>query len=307
MTAALSIEGAAEDHVATFQIDGEPVRGRIVRLGETADAILRPHAYPVSVARLVGEAVMIAALVGDALKFEGRLIVQATGDGPVNFVVADYDTSARGVRAYAKISDEKPLDALANEQAGADVLLGSGTFAMTVSPDGDMERYQGLTAIEGESLAQCAEAYFRQSEQVPTRIRLAVGRLETEAGAVWRAGGALIQRVAEDEARGSAQDAWETAETLFATVGDDELLDPRLTMADVLFRLFHETGVRLGEPHPVNRRCTCDPDRLRRLLASFTKNERAEMVQDGRIEATCEYCKRVFQYDEAEITALAIR
>src|SRR4051812_40238754 len=169
-------QSVPDDAVTAFQIEGEPVRGRLARLGPAIDEILRGHDYPEPVANLLGEACALAALVGSNLKFDGRLIVEARGDGPVRFVVADYDTSG-GLRGYCRFdADEVAAISQGFVRPGARSLLGEGVFMMTVDQGADMDRYQGVTDIQGETLALCAEQYFAQSEQTPTRIRLAVGR-----------------------------------------------------------------------------------------------------------------------------------
>ena len=247
----------ADDLVAAFQIEQRPVRGRITRLGAVVDDILTRHDYPEAVANLLGEACALAALVGASLKFEGRLILQAQGDGPVAFVVADYDTTG-ALRGYCRYDAEK-VAAVSGGFAlpGAKTLLGQGVFIMTVDQGEDMDRYQGITPIEGETLALCAEHYFAQSEQVPTRVRLAVGQVQTEAAPHWRAGGLILQNVAEDDARGPTRDAWETAQALFETLGEDELVDP-LAWAPETAALppVPRGGVRLFEPPFAARNCT---------------------------------------------------
>jgi molecular chaperone Hsp33 len=167
---------------------------------------------------------------------------------------------------------------------------------MTIDQGPDMDRHQGITAVEGETLALCAEHYFAQSEQVPTRVRLAVGQVDTGAGPSWRAGGAMIQNIAEDEARGSTEDAWERAQALFATTGDDELIDPEVPTDRLLYRLFHEDGVRLFTPKTLTAFCRCSQDRILDVLRSFPPEEQAEMVEadTGLIRVTCEYCSSVY-------------
>lgn len=285
-----------DDLVATFQIENWPVRGRIVRMGDAVHEILTRHDYPEPVANLLGEACALAALVGSALKFEGKLIVQAQGNGPVSYVVADYDTSG-GLRGYCRFDPERVAAVSGGfARPGSKTLLGDGVFIMTVDQGDAAERYQGVTAIEGESLSLCAEAYFAQSEQVPTRVRLAVGQLTIGDHTSWRAGGAMIQNVAEDDARGSTEDAWERAQALFATTGDDELIDPEVGTGRLLFRLFHEDGVRLLEPKPLRAFCRCSDERIMGLLRSFEAEERTDMVEpSGKIKVTCEYCSRVYE------------
>jgi molecular chaperone Hsp33 len=284
-----------DDLVAPFQIEGEPVRGRLVRLGPAVDEILAAHAYPEPIANLLGEACALAALVGSSLKFEGRLIVQAQGSGPVRYVVADYDTTG-ALRGYCRFdADEVARAAEGFARPGARSLLGEGVFIMTVDQGPDMDRYQGVTPIEGETLALCAEQYFAQSEQTPTRVRLAVGRADTGQGDRWRAGGALIQYIAEDDARGSTREAWVRTQALFETIGEDELIDPMLSAERLLFRLFHEDGVRVFEPKPLQAFCRCSRERIESVLRSFDMAEREDMVEpDGLIHVTCEYCSRVY-------------
>lgn len=284
-----------DDLVAAFQIEGWPVRGRVVRLGAAIDEILTRHAYPEPVANLLGEACALAALVGSSLKIEGRLIVQAQGEGPVSYVVCDYDSEG-SLRGYCRYDEARVAEASQGfARPGARTLLGEGVFVMTIDQGPDMDRYQGVTPIEGETLALCAERYFDQSEQTPTRVRLAVGQLQADAGFVWRAGGMLLQNIAEDDARGPTQDAWERAQALFETLGEDELIDPTLPPEMLLYRLFHEDGVRLEAARRLKAFCRCSEDRIRTVLRSFPAEERADMVEpDGAIKVTCEYCSRVY-------------
>jgi len=292
----------ADDLAAAFQIEGWPVRGRIVRLGETIDAILSAHAYPEPVAALLGEACALAALVGSSLKFEGRLIVQAQGDGPVRYVVADYDTDGH-MRGYCRFDEDEVAAASQGfARPGARSLLGQGVFVMTLDRGPDFERTQGITPIEGESLSLAAEHYFQQSEQIPTRVRLAVGSVVTETGTTWRAGGALIQLIAGDDARGSTEEVWDRSRALFQTLADDELLDPTVTPETLLFRLFHEDGVRLEDARALVAQCRCSRERIASVLTSFDGVERAEMVEaDGLIRVTCEYCATIYELAPDEI------
>lgn len=293
-----------DDIVAPFQIETQPVRGRIARLGPAIDEILTRHAYPEPVADLLGEACALAALVGASLKFEGRLIVQAQGDGPVTYAVADYDTSG-ALRAYCRFDAERVAAASAGfARPGAGALLGSGVFVMTIDQGPDMDRYQGVTAIEGETLALAAETYFTRSEQTPTRVRLAVGRLDDGHGPRWRAGGMLIQNIAEDEARGPTAGAWTTAQALFETVGEDELIDPTVSARDLLWRLFHQEGVRLFKAKALTASCRCSQMRIVEVLNSFPAEERAAMVEpDGHIHVTCEFCARVYDVAPEQVGA----
>jgi molecular chaperone Hsp33 len=284
-----------DDLVVPFQIEGEAVRGRLARLGPAIHEILLAHAYPEPVANLLGEACALAALVGSNLKFDGRLIVEARGAGAVRFVVADYDTSG-GLRGYCGFD----ADAVAEVsrgfvRPGARSLLGAGHFMMTVDQGPDMDRYQGVTAIEGETLALCAEQYFAQSEQTPTRVRLAVGQADVGAGLAWRAGGMLIQNIAADDARGPTEEPWIRTQAHFETLGEDELIDPSLSANQLLFRLFHEDGARVFASQPLRAFCRCTQERIETVLSAFDAADRDGMVEpDGKIRVTCEYCNRTY-------------
>ncbi len=297
----------SDDLAAAFQIEGWPVRGRLVRLGAAIDTILKAHAYPEPVAGLLGEACALAALVGSSLKFDGRLLIQAQGDGPVRYVIADYGTDGT-LRGYCRY-DEAEVAAASQGfvRPGAQTLLGKGVFIMTLDRGADFERTQGITPIEGESLSLCAEHYFEQSEQVPTKVRLAVGSVQTEAGAQWRAGGAMIQVIAGDAARGSTEEVWDRTRALFTTLGDDELIDPTISSETLLFRLFHEDGVRLEGARPLAAVCRCSKDRIAAVLASFDPRERHDMVEpDGKIHVTCEYCATVYKLEPDDVVTAQI-
>jgi molecular chaperone Hsp33 len=299
---ALVPDTLTDDVVAPFQIERQPVRGRIVRLGPAIHEVLTRHDYPEPVANLLGEACALAALVGASLKFEGRLIVQAQGSGPVAYVVADYDTSG-ALRGYCRFDRDRVAQACGGfVRPGAGVLLGGGVFIMTIDQGPGMERYQGVTPIEGETLALCAETYFAQSEQTPTRVRLAVGQADVGEGLSWRAGGLLIQNIAEDEARGPTREAWIRAQALFETLGEDELIDPSLAGERLLYRLFHEEGVRLFPPKPLSGFCRCSREKIVGMLRTFPPEEREEMVEaDGQIRVTCEYCSRVYALEPTAV------
>jgi molecular chaperone Hsp33 len=292
----------ADDLVVGFQIEDQPARGRMVRLGPVVDEILSRHAYPEPVADLLGEACALAALVGASLKFDGRLIVQAQGDGPVKYVVADYATSG-GLRGYCRFDADRVAAVSGGFlRPGARSLLGDGLFIMTIDAEGARDRYQGVVAIEGETLALCAEQYFAQSEQTPTRVRLAVGRRHGDPESSWRAGGMMIQNIAADAARGETADAWERAQALFATLGEDELIDPAAAPETLLYRLFHEDGVRMFEPKALRTFCRCSEERVLGMLRTFAGPEREEMAEaDGRIRVTCEYCSKTYAFQPQRV------
>jgi len=173
---------------------------------------------------------------------------------------------------------------------------------MTIDQGADMDQYQGLAAIEGECLSDCAEHYFAQSEQIPTQIRLACGQVQ-EPGRepVWRGGGIMIQKIADDELRGETINAWVTAQSLFGTITDAELLDPNLSQNRLLYRLFHEDGVRVVQTAPIKAQCSCSRERLENTLKSFEADALKDMADAGQIKANCEFCDTDYIFDLAEI------
>lgn len=304
-----SLDNGADDEVTVFQLDGQPVRGRAVHLGAALhQALTGPNGetrYPDAVARLLGEAMLIGALVTQALKFKGRLVVQChgTNEGAISLLMADCTTDG-AIRGYARW-DEAMLKELMldSRNPGADTLLGKGTFSMTIDQGPDMDQYQGLAAIQGHRLSDCAEHYFRQSEQIPTEIRLAVGQAQSEADApVWRGGGMMIQKIAEDASRGATDEAWDTARSLFGTLSDAELIDPDVSQNRLLYRLFHEDGVRVVETHKITGQCRCSRERLENTLRSFKRTSLDDMAEDGKtIKANCEFCATDYVFDLADL------
>ncbi|HWM31889.1 MAG TPA: Hsp33 family molecular chaperone [Methyloceanibacter sp.] len=292
-----------DDLILPFQAEQADVLGRLVKLGPVVDTILSRHDYPEPVSRLLGEAVALTALLGAALKFEGKFILQASTDGPIDLLVADYQVPG-GLRGYARFSDER-IAALAPDEA----LLGQGHLAMTIDRGADTERYQGVVPLEGESLTEAADTYFRQSEQLPTFIRLAVARhyRSGESGAKswgWRAGGLLVQKLTREGGRGGAPGAafeedWTRAKSLAETVEDHELLDPTLPPDRLLYRLFHEEQVRAYRAVPLKSYCGCSRGRVEDLLTRFSAEELAEMVVDGEVWVTCEFCNARYHFDPA--------
>jgi len=297
------------NQVTIFQLDNAPVRGRAVNLDDALNTALTRKdgtaRYPDEVARLLGEAMMIGALVARALKFEGRLIVQChgTNDGAVSLLMADCNTQGH-IRGYARWDDEKlKMIRLDNRAPGTDILLGGGTFSMTIDQGPEADQYQGLAAIEGSSLAKCAEHYFRQSEQIPTRIHLACGQVQMPGGAPsWRGGGMMIQKIADDDTRGPTDNDWETAKALFETLSDAELIDPDVSQEQLLYRLFHEGGVRIADQGEVIARCACSRARLANTLRSFDSGAIADMAEDGLITANCQFCDTEYEFSVSEIT-----
>ena len=312
---------AADDTILPFAVAPLDLRGRVVRLGPALDDILSRHRYPPPISKLLGEAVVLTVLLGSALKFDGRFILQTKTDGPVRMLVVDYRSRGR-VRACAQF-DSAAVDKLAGG-AGAGALLGRGHLAMTIDQGPEMSRYQGLVALAGGSLEDAAHEYFLRSEQIPTRVRLAVAEeLRPIVGGAhhrWRAGGMLLQflpKKAErmrgpdldpgDAPKGTpphvaqVDDAWVEGQSLIATVKDIELIDPDLSSERLLYRLFHEHGVRVFRSLGVEAKCSCSRTSVTNMLKSFSKDEREHMVQDGVISVTCEFCNTRYVFAPAEV------
>ena len=314
---------AGDDAVRPFEVAAIDVRGRVIQMGPVIDAILARHAYPTSVARLLAEATVLAVLLGSSLKFEGRFVLQTRTDGPVDMLVVDYSTGG-GIRAYARFDDVAVAAAAAAGAAGPGALLGHGTLAMTIDQGGHMNRYQGVVPLEGQSLEEVAHTYFRQSEQIPTRVRLAAAEIHVREGERmhhrWRAGGLLVQFLpqapermrqadlpAGDHPAEAAtpiefieDDAWTEAQSLIGTVQDDELTDPMVPVEALLFRLFHERGVRVYRAAEIRDECSCSRERVAGLLSTFSAAEIAESTEAGAISVTCEFCGTKYSFDPAD-------
>lgn len=314
---------AGDDRVVPFQIEGLDVRGRAVQLGPVLDAILGRHAYPAPVARLLAEAVVLTALIGTSLKFEGRFTVQTRSDGPVDLLVADFSTPDR-MRAYARFDENALAEAVAAGRTSPPELLGEGVLAMTIDQGSFMQPYQGIVPLDGSSLEDIAGVYFRQSEQIPTRVRLGVAELfDRDASGKprhgWRAGGIIAQflpdapeRMRQQDLHGGEgyetgpheeDDAWTEARMLVETADMDELTDPQIGAERLLYRLFHERGVRIYPSQPVLDRCTCSRDKLLGVLKGFTAEEIEASLEDGAVSLTCEFCSTVYRYEAAEVEA----
>jgi molecular chaperone Hsp33 len=316
-------EVSADDTVLPFEVAALDLRGRVVRLGPAIDQILTGHNYPEPVAKLLGEAIVLGVLLGTALKFEGRFILQTKTDGPVPMLVVDFMTPDK-VRACARFDKERVAQAIAARNAEAGALLGHGHLAMTIDQGGHMSRYQGLVPLEGGTLEDAAHEYFLRSEQIPTRVRLAVAEefLAASGGAKhrWRAGGMLLQFMphAPERARvadlhpGNApegvtphtvkeDDAWVEGRSLIETVEDLELIDPALSSERLLYRLFHERGVRVFRSAALLAQCSCSRGSVENMLRSFPQSDRDDMVENGVISVTCEFCSRSYVFEPAEV------
>ena len=309
-----------DDAVLPFEVDALDLRGRLTRLGPALDDVLAKHDYPAPVGKLLGEAIVLTTLLGSSLKFEGRFILQTQTDGPVSFLIVDFQAPDR-LRAYARFDAKRLKD---GQDSGA--LLGKGHLAMTIDQGPDMSRYQGLVALEGGSLEDAAHEYFLRSEQIPTRVRLAVAEelIAGSGGAShrWRAGGIMLQFLPKSEERarvadlypGDApegvevhaapeDDAWVQGRALLETVEDIELIDPEISSERLAYRLFHEPGVRVFKTTDVRAECSCSRESVEGMLKSFSQDDRDHMVEDGKIAVTCEFCSATYNFAPADVGA----
>lgn len=313
MTASMQ---SADDLVLPFEIKPLGVRGRLVRLGGVVDDILHRHDYPPPVSALLAEAVSLTAMLGAALKFDGKFIFQTKTDGPVDMIVADYVSPGK-LRGYARFSAER-LAAL--DKTDQPSLLGNGYLAMTVDQGPDMERYQGIVPLHGDDLTAAAHGYFEKSEQIPTRIRMAAGPLFQRGAKAesWRAGAIMVQHLPReggssplpsqsgDAPEGSGEelrenDDWVKARLLLDTAEAHELLDPQLSAEQLLYRLYHEDGVTAYPALALERYCSCSRESITAMLARFPADDQAEMVEDGAITVTCEFCSTVYRVEPADL------
>jgi len=301
------------DYVLPFQLEASGARGRLIRLGPAADAILTKHDYPEPVLLLLGEAVTLTAMLGASLKFDGKFILQTQSGGPVKLLVVQY-TAPGHLRGYASYRREDIIRAV-NGGARPKALLGEGHLAMTIEPGAGMERYQGIVALAGGTLTDAAHEYFDQSEQIPTFIRIAVARHYTGASSTgpghwaWRAGGLMVQKLTAEGGRRGGEalppemsreddgEGWRRAVALAATVEDHELLDPTLPPERLLWRLFHEEDVRAFEAAPLDARCTCSRERVETMLAQFSPDKLEDLADGNVIAVTCEFCNTSYQFE----------
>jgi molecular chaperone Hsp33 len=313
------LEPAGDDAVRPFAVAGLDVRGRAIQMGSALDAILARHSYPPAVSKLLGEATVLAVLLGSSLKFDGKFILQTETDGPVDMLVVDYRTPD-AVRAYARFDEDAVARAEAERAADPGALLGKGVLAMTIDQGANTNRYQGVVPLEGDSLEDVAHTYFRQSEQIPTRVRLAVAEMHSREEGVmrhrWRAGGILVQFLPEDSGRMrqpdlpggdlpddiavdmlDEDDAWIEALSLVGTVEDHELTDPSVPVERLLYRLFHERGVRVFTPATIRDRCSCSRGRVQAMLDGFDAHEIEESIENDAISVTCEFCGAKYVFD----------
>ena len=296
------------DFALPFRIEGQNVNGRIVKLNQLASDVLSRHNYPEEVGRLLGEALVLAAMLGTVLKFDGRFILQLQGKGPISMLMGDY-AQGGALRGFAQFDQEKLDAALANGDSGLALLGANGHMAFTVDQGADMERYQGIVPLEGENLAQAALEYFHRSEQIATSLRLAAAPMILPGGKTeWRAGGILLQQAAKDGGTDSPpdrelrveRDDWQRLTILLQTTEDSELLDAELEAETLAYRLFNEDGVRVFDARPLHFDCPCSRDRVKNMLSGLSETDQDEMQEQETIEVRCEFCNELYLFSPTE-------
>ena len=305
------------DHALPFQLDALGVRGRLIRLGPALDAIIERHGYPLAVARLLAEAMVLCACLATSLKYDGIFTLQISGDGPIRLLVADLTTDG-AIRGYAQFDSWKLAVALGSQGGGAGnadapdgyvpKLFGNGRLAFTVDQGRHTERYQGIVPLEGPTLADCAHTYFRQSEQLPTGIKITAKRNVENGTAHWRAAALMVQQMPEFDAgridvdTEQREDDWRKAVILMASATEAEMLDPVLPDTTLLYRLFHEDKPRQFERRPLFARCRCSRERIDRVLRGI-KREELDDLRDktGRVSVKCEFCSTEYAYDDSDL------
>ncbi|MDA9175900.1 Hsp33 family molecular chaperone HslO [Alphaproteobacteria bacterium] len=290
-----------EDNLAQpYMVHGTDISGRLVRLGSAVDDIINVHDYPAPVAALLSEAAALAAAMASSLKFEGKLILQTQSDGPVGMLVADVTTDG-ALRGYAQF-DAAAYTALSMHDFRS--LVGKGYIAFTVDQGQYSERYQGIVDLSGSNLAECIQHYFHQSDQVDMTVRVSSDR---DSAGKWRAGAILAQRLPEIGGEGevsdgdAAQDAWDRALAFINSVQPDELTDADLPAETLLYRLFHEDGVRVSERQALRHDCQCSEDRLKTVLLSLSAEELADCFIDGVVSSTCEFCNTTYAFTPEDL------
>ncbi|WGH77379.1 Hsp33 family molecular chaperone HslO [Jannaschia ovalis] len=312
-----------DDTVLPFQLDASDIRGRVARLDGVLEEVLAQHAYPPAIESLVAEMALLTALIGQTIKLRWKLSLQVRGDGPARLIATDYysptdDGAPARIRAYASYDSDRLGQMTLNGAQPFD-LIGKGYFAILIDQGPDMQPYQGITPISGGSLSSCAETYFAQSEQLPTRFALAHGRSRLAGrDEQWRAGGVMIQHMpklgmgaagdggsgeggllsASDVLDEDAGENWNRVNILLDTTDELELIGPGLAPTDLLLRLFHEEGPRVFDPQPVRFGCSCSAEKVRESLSIYSAKDIGHMTtDDGIVTADCQFCGAHYEFD----------
>jgi len=303
---------AWDDTVMPFQLDRSDIRGRVARLDSVLDKVLAQHEYPPQIEALVAEAVLLTALIGQTIKLRWKLSLQIRGDGAARLVATDYYGPGKQgeparIRAYASF-DESRLDTAARPFD----LIGKGYFAVLLDQGQGNAPYQGITPLAGGSLSACAQEYFAQSEQIPTRFALSFGRSQMQGEAAkWRGGGIILQHMPTasphvdagkteldiGQSNMDADENWNRANILLDSVEDLELIGPTVQPTELLVRLFHEEMPRVYDAQPVKFGCTCSQDRVRQSLSIYSAKDIAHMItEDDVVTADCQFCGAHFEF-----------
>ncbi|MEP4555180.1 MAG: Hsp33 family molecular chaperone HslO [Tateyamaria sp.] len=311
---------AWDDTVLPFQLDAADIRGRVARLDGVLGGILKQHDYPPQVEALVAEMALLTALIGQTVKLRWKLSLQVQSKGAVRMIATDYygpqeEGDIARIRAYATYDVDRLTDEAPFEQ------IGDGYFAIMIDQGQGMKPYQGITPLTGGSLSACAEAYFAQSEQLPTRFQLSFGKSSTPGVAEhWRAGGVMLQHMpkasplaasgegtgdllaADDLLEGDASENWNRVNILLDTVEEIELIGPQVPPNDLLLRLFHEEVPRVFDVQPVKFGCTCSEERVRQSLSIYSARDIKTMTTDeGRVTADCQFCGTHYDLDPESV------
>ena len=301
-----------DDQTLPFQLDALGVRGRLVRLGASLDAVIERHGYPLAVARPLAEAMVLCAALATSLKYDGIFTLQISGDGPIRLLVTDLTTDG-ALRGYAQFDSWKLAVALGAGTSEAPEgyvpkLFGHGRLAFTVDQGQHTERYQGVVPLEGATLADCAHIYFRQSEQLPTGIKIAARRIVEKGAAHWRAAALMVQQMPEFDAgridvdHEQREDDWRKAVILMASATEAEMLDAGLPGTTLLHRLFHAERPRLFTRRAFAARCRCSRQRIDRVLRSIKREELDDLRdKSGRVVVKCEFCSTEYAYDDRDL------
>ncbi|MFN4057827.1 MAG: Hsp33 family molecular chaperone HslO [Roseinatronobacter sp.] len=296
---------AWDDTILPFQLDSTDLRGRVVRLDTALERVLANHAYPPVIEDLVAEAALLTAMIGQTIKLRWKLSLQIRGNGAVKLIATDYyapesDGAPARIRAYSSFNAET-LD----HGAPGFEQMGEGYFAILIDQGPDMVPYQGITPLQGGSLAGAAAAYFDQSEQLPTRFAVGFGRTTLNGqGKRWRAGGVMLQQLplSEGQNRATLDEDWTRANLLLDTVEQDELMGPDVQPPDLLLRLFHEEGPRVFDPQAVHFGCSCSEDKVRNTLSIYSaKDIRTMTTPEGTVTADCQFCGAHYVMDPATL------
>lgn len=296
------------DTVVPFQLEATNVRGRIVRLDGALKEIIRQHNYPQVVNHYLSEAVALAVAISNCFKFEGLFTLQISGSGPLRLLVVDIENHKK-IRACARF-DEEAVIALTDTQAGhIQHVFGNGVMAFTIDPNLGENRYQGMAELVGETLAEAAHHYFRQSEQLETGVVIKTSPHQDDSG-TYAAAVIMVQRLplpqnVLPEERETLDDQWITSLSLISSVKPEEILQGSLSTNDLLYRLFWENGVRIQDPLELVAQCRCSIEKITHMLGSFSETQLQDMLHNDKIEVTCEFCGKAYEFGENQIPELA--